>query len=159
MIKSILIVCTGNSCRSVMAEGLLRKFLKDKGREDIKVSSTGIGTMPGMMASPNTIEVMKQERIDVSGHRAQFVTEEMIKNADLILGMEPIHIDTVLNIVPEAKDKAHLLLEYVYEKEDEKPVSNVVYDPIGKPKEVYESVLMTIKDAIERLVRRICESQ
>lgn len=159
MIKSILIVCTGNSCRSVMAEGLLRKFLKDKGREDIKVISAGIGTMPGMMASPNTIEVMKQEGVDVSGHRAQFVSEEMIKNADLILGMEPIHIDTVLNMVPEAKDKTHLLLEYAYEIEEEKPVNNAVFDPIGKPKEVYESVLMTVKDATERLVKRICESQ
>lgn len=163
MIKSILIVCTGNSCRSVMAQWLLRKFLKERGCEDIEVLSAGIGTMPGMMASPNTIEVMKQEGIDVSAHRAQFVTEEMIKKADLILGMQPIHIETVLDMVPEAKDKARLLLEYAYESEEGvdagAPTNLVVFDPIGKPKEVYESVLLTIKDAVERVVKRICESQ
>lgn len=159
MIKSILIVCTGNSCRSVMAEGLLQKFLKSKNCEDIKIISAGIGTMPGMMASPNTIEVMKQEGIDVSDHRAQLVTEDMIKDTDLVLGMEPIHVSTVLSIVPEAKDKTSLLLEYAYENENDKPTNIAVLDPIGKPKEVYESVFMTIKDAMERLVERICESR
>lgn len=159
MIKNILIVCTGNSCRSVMAEGLLRRFLKARGRDDVKVISAGIGTMPGMMASPYTIEVMKQEGIDVSDHRARTVTEDMIKEADLILGMQPIHIETVLSMVPQAKSKMRLLLEYAYENENEKPTNLVVYDPIGKPKEVYESVLMTIKTAIERVAKRICESQ
>lgn len=159
MIKSILIVCTGNSCRSVMAEGLLRKFLKARGCNNIKVSSAGIGTMPGMMASPFTIEVMKGEGIDVSDHRAQVVTEEMINEADLILGMQPIHIETVLSMVPQARTKAHLLLEYAYENENEKPTNLIVYDPIGKPKEVYESVLLTIKAAIERVAKRICESR
>lgn len=142
-----------------MAQGLLRKFLKNYGREDIKVFSAGIGTMSGMMASPNTIEVMKKEGIDVSDHRAQAIAEDMIKEADLVLGMQPIHIETVLSMVPEAKDKTHLLLEYAYENENDKPANLVVSDPIGKPKEVYESVLMTIKGAIERLAKRICESQ
>jgi len=159
MIKSILIVCTGNSCRSVMAEGLLGKFLKSCGREDIEVISAGIGTMRGMMASPNTIEVMKKEGIDVSDHRAQLITEDMIKAADLVLGMELVHINTVLNMLPEAKDKTHLLIEYAYEGQEDKPKDFTVSDPIGKPKEVYESVLMTIKDAIERLVKKVCESQ
>lgn len=142
-----------------MAEGLLQKFLKSKNCEDIKIISAGIGTMPGMMASPNTIEVMKQEEIDVSDHRAQVVTEDMIKDTDLVLGMQPIHIETVLEMVPEAKDKTHLLLEYAYENDNDKPNNLVVFDPIGKPKEVYESVFMTIKDAMERLVKRICESR
>ncbi|KPK41198.1 MAG: hypothetical protein AMJ78_06135 [Omnitrophica WOR_2 bacterium SM23_29] len=159
MIKSILIVCTGNSCRSVMAEGLLKKFLKSKGCEDIKIISAGIGTMPGMMASPNTIEVMKMEGVDVSSHRAQLVTEDMIKDVDLVLGMEPVHVATVLSMTPEAKDKTFLLLEYVYKNENDKPTNIAISDPIGKPKEVYESVFMTIKDAIERLVKRICGSQ
>ncbi len=157
MIKSILLICTGNSCRSVMAEGLLRKYLKDHNC-GIKVVSAGISTLTGMMASSNAIEVMRREGIDISVHRAQAVTQQMIKEADLILGMEPIHIEMVLNIVPEAKEKTHLLVEYACGKEIDAKINPWVVDPIGKPKEVYESVLITLKDAIERLGKKICES-
>ncbi len=158
MIKSVLLICTGNSCRSVMAEGFLRKYLKGHNC-GIKVVSAGISTLPGMMASSSAIEVMKREGIDISAHRAQPVTQEMIKEAGLILGMEPVHIEMVLNIVPEAKEKTHLLLEYAYGKEADAKMNPWIVDPIGKPKEVYESVLMTLKEAIEKLGEKICQSQ
>ena len=73
-----MMVCTGNSCRSVMAEGLLKKWLKDNKCGDVRVASAGIATIPGMMASSNAIDVMKREYVDISGHRAQAVSERLI---------------------------------------------------------------------------------
>jgi protein-tyrosine-phosphatase len=155
MIKSILLICTGNSCRSVMAEGLLRKYLEGHNC-GMKVASAGIYALPGMMASSGAVEVMKGEGIDISAHRARLVTKEMIKEADLVLGMEPVHIEMVSSIVPAAKEKTHLLLEYAHGKEAGVKTNLWVVDPIGKPKEVYESVLMTLKEAIEKLGEKIC---
>jgi len=141
-----------------MSEGLLSKYLKGR-NSGIKVTSAGICALQGMMASSGAIEVMIKEGIDISAHRARPVSKEMIRQADLILGMEPVHIERILNIVPEAEGKAHLLLEYAYGREAGANMSLWIIDPIGKPKEVYESVLMTLKEAIEKLGEKICQSR
>jgi protein-tyrosine phosphatase len=139
-----------------MAEGLLKKWLKDHNCTNIKVASAGIATIQGMMASSNAVEVMKREHVDVSNHRAQVISGQLIKEFDLILCMEPVHSRTVKELLPEAETKVHLLVEYAYGGDSEKPRNLWITDPIGKPKEVYESVLMTLKDAIERVGKKIC---
>jgi len=139
-----------------MAEGLLKKWLKERGCDDVSIDSAGIATIPGLMASSNAVEVMKREHVDVSGHRAQVASGRLIKEYDLILCMEPVHVQRIVELMPEAKDKTYLLLEYAYEGEGEKPKNLWVTDPIGKPKEVYESVLIILKDAIERVGKKIC---
>src|SRR3989338_3422497 len=93
--KTVLFICTGNSCRSVMAMALLRKKMKEKNRLDVEVSSAGIMLMGGLSATGPTKEILEKEVMDVSGHVSQRVTNEMIKKSDLILVMEKIHEDRI----------------------------------------------------------------
>src|ERR1039458_10614691 len=81
--KKILFVCTGNVCRSPMAEGLLRHMLR--GRNDIQVASAGLGALEGVGATGAAIEVMAELGIDISSHVSQSLGSELVRQADFIL--------------------------------------------------------------------------
>lgn len=152
-IKNVLFICTGNSCRSIMAEGLLKKLLKEKNKEGFGVSSAGVAAMDGLKPAENTIKAMKKEGVDVSGYKADMLTKDMIDKADLILTMEKGHRDTVLKLSPEAGSKTFLLKEFTCAGKEISPLS--VPDPIGGPLEVYERILNMLKQSIEELVKRL----
>lgn len=146
----VLFVCTGNSCRSVMAQGLLSSLLKKKGRSDIQVLSAGVSTIGGMGPTPETVEVMNSMGVDVSRHIGQPVTPELIHHADVIFCMEEFHKEWILSGAPDAAPKTHLLKNF---QADRSVKDADIPDPIGRPKEVYESCLMTIRDSMDRIVR------
>lgn len=154
-IKSILFVCTGNSCRSIMAEGLLKKYLKDEGMEGINVQSAGVCAVDGMSPTAETIEVMRKAGVDVSRFKSKCITDELIKKADLILVMAACHMDSVIRMAPEAVKKTHLLKQYGLENDTSTCEELDVPDPIGKPVEFYQRVSDTIKREIERIVEII----
>ena len=154
MIKSVLFVCTGNSCRSVMAEAILRMRFYELGKDHIEVRSAGVRALDGLPSSNETIEVMKEEGVDVSDYRTKNVTADMIKKADLILVMEPMHKDEILAITPEAKGKTYLLKEYG-SSSTFNPRGYSVHDPIGKPIDEYRITRDEIKAEIARFVKEL----
>ena len=133
----LLVVCTGNTCRSPMAERLARKLIAEKigckieELEDhsVIVASAGTSSFNGGAPSPQAVEVLKGMGLDLSDHQAQPVREQLVRHADLILTMTRGHHQAIVNTWPQAAERTHLLCR------DNGDVS----DPIGGPVELYQA--------------------
>ncbi len=156
-IRKILFVCTGNSCRSVMAELLLKNMIK-KSKElnihDFKIYSAGTSCINNISPPNETLRVLSKEGIDASFHRSKNVTPEMLNEADIILVMQKHHKEFLKSMI-EDKDKIYLLKEFCLKtsKDKQKGTDLNILDPIGKPLEVYEECLMNIKDCLEKIIK------
>jgi protein-tyrosine-phosphatase len=148
---AVLFVCTGNSCRSVMAEYIFRKILKDMGRLDVEVFSAGTMALPGMGVTRETLKLVAGMGVDASGHKAQRVTPMMVQRADVILTMERRHYEDIVSHFPFAQKKAHVLGDYV----GMDPAFSDIADPIGHSEDFYASCFAQIKAAVTRLKDRI----
>jgi protein-tyrosine-phosphatase len=107
---NILTVCTGNICRSPMAEGILRSMLS--GNHGISVSSAGTHALGGNPATEFAIIAAWEQGIDISGHRARILTADSIKNSNIILCMEPSHVEWVLSQGVSPADRVYTLAEF-----------------------------------------------
>ena len=118
MFKSILIVCTGNICRSPIAEGLFAARLK---RKNIAVTSAGVAAMVGWPADDLAIEVMRDAGLDISAHRAQQVTVPMLNQNDLILTLDQTHSDWLNRTYPQFRGRVHKVLKWRDNRDVEDP--------------------------------------
>jgi RpiB/LacA/LacB family sugar-phosphate isomerase len=148
--KTILFVCTGNVCRSPMAEGLFRHAVR--GRGDYRVISAGLGAVEGQPPSPYAVQAVKELGIDISNQRSRMLTAELVNQADYIFGMTHSHIDTVMLLFPHAAEKTFLLREFdetldLFEKD--------ISDPIGGSYEVYLNCRDQIEQGIVSILRFI----
>ncbi len=133
---TLLFVCTGNSCRSVMAKAWMEKLVREAGlSEKVHIDSAGTSTFAGIGPAPNTVSVMREEGVDVSNHLGKNINKDILKRSDIIFVMESSHRDFIVNIMPEVKDKIRLLKE-----------GYDIPDPIGRPLEEYKNVLKVIKE-------------
>ena len=142
----VLFVCTGNTCRSPMAEGILRHMAENQGL-DIEVKSAGIAVYNNDFAADNSIDVMKAINIDISHHRSRQADKDLIEESDLILTMSQGHKDAILSSLPRAR--VFNLLEYAY------GVDGDVSDPFGGSLDEYEEIRDEIYEAILRLVDKL----
>ncbi|MCC6232467.1 MAG: ribose 5-phosphate isomerase B [Verrucomicrobiales bacterium] len=140
--KTILFVCTGNICRSPMAEGLFRHLTARMGGR-YRTASAGVGAIDGMPASGHSVHALKQLGIDISKHRSRALTADLVRQADLIFGMTHGHAHAVMLMHPSAAEKTFVLREFDDTLDDyEKDIG----DPIGGSFDVY----LRCRDEIEQ---------
>ncbi|MBV8900998.1 MAG: serine hydroxymethyltransferase [Verrucomicrobia bacterium] len=146
--KTVLFVCTGNICRSPMAEGLFRAMVAD--RNDLRVRSAGVSTYPGQPASGHAVQALAELGIDIGRHRSTPLDEELIQAATCIVAMTRSHLDSILYLYPEAAEKTFLLREF----EDNANTLDVA-DPIGLGFEAYVFTREVIRRALPGILRFI----
>lgn len=152
--KTVLFVCTGNVCRSPMAEGLFRQAVRALG--DYEVLSAGLGAPEGQPPSSFAVQAVKELGIDISGQRSRQLTPELVERADYIFGMTHGHIDTIVLLYPQAAEKTFLLREF---DETLDPFEKDISDPIGGSYEVYASCRDQIEQGIASLLRFVGKGQ
>ena len=145
----LLFVCTGNTCRSPMAEAIARRLGEERGLADITVASAGTSAWEGAPASDGALLVALEQGIDLAGHRAQMLSREIVGAADLILVMSPHHGERA--IVLGGDGRTHLLTDFAKRSTVGRPVQ----DPFGGELAHYRQTLDELATEIALVFDRL----
>ncbi len=143
----LLFVCTGNTCRSPLAEAIARRMIADRGIADLTVGSAGTSAWADAPASDGALLVALEQGIDLGDHRSRPLTQELVNGAQLVLTMGPHHLDRAQAL--GGTDRSWLLTEYA--GGTPRPVS----DPFGGDLDVYRATYVELEEAIVAVLDRI----
>lgn len=146
---NILFVCTGNTCRSPMAEALLHKLWQERNTDrKLTVLSAGVFTSDGMPASDEAIQVMGEYGIDITNHKSKQLNEELLKQADLILTMTDSHRRAIVDKFPEYESVVFTINQYI-------DLDGDIVDPFGRGLPAYYETAEQLKEVVAKLVEKL----
>ena len=145
----LLFVCTGNTCRSPMAEAITRRLAGDRGFDDVTVVSAGTSAWDGHPASDGALLVALERGLDLTVHRAQDLSRELVSAADLILVMSPHHKERA--VVLGGDGRTHLLTDFATRSTAGRPVQ----DPFGGELDLYRQTFDELSREITQVLDRI----
>lgn len=146
-IERLLLVCSGNTCRSPMAEALCRHYLPE-----VEVLSAGVGAMPDLPASIGAQEAMERRGLNLDHHRSRALSSYLLADSDLVLCMALSHKQLIQRALPELAEKVFTLAEYVGEPEAD------IADPFGGDAQVYEECACQIEELVKKLAAKLEEN-
>ncbi len=145
--KMLLFIDTGDNCRCPMAAGYLQRLLDQRGIKYIEIKTAGVMTPTGLLPTPEAVQLLDEEHVNIRRHRSTPLSIDMIKRADLILGMTPFHVQRAIRQAEEARGKTFLLKEYV----GREGRNTQIADPMGGTLEIFKKCFAEIKASLSRL--------